>query len=83
MYMPQVAIYLDESLSKKLDDVTKASGKSKSKWVAEVIMEKLEKEWPEDFFNLAGSWEDDRTPEQIMAEIRKGFEKPDSREALS
>jgi len=72
--MPQVAIYIDETLSKKLDEVSKASGKSKSKWVADVITKRLENEWPQGFFELAGSWEDDKTPEQIMVEIRKGSE---------
>lgn len=81
--MPQVAIYIDETLSKRLDEVTKASGKSKSKWVADVITERLENEWPQGFFELAGSWEDDRSHEQIMAEIRKGSDQPENREELS
>lgn len=81
--MPQVAIYIDEALSKKLDQVTRASGKSKSKWVADVISEKLENEWPQDFFALAGTWEDDRSPEQIMGDIRSGSRNFEKREPLS
>ena len=81
--MPQVAIYIDETLSEKLDKVTKASGKSRSKWVADVIMERLENEWPQGFFELAGSWEDEKTPDRIMAEIRKGSEQLQNREELT
>ncbi len=81
--MPQVAIYIDGTLSEKLDKVTKASGKSRSKWVADVITERLENEWPQDFFELAGSWEDEKTPDRIMAEIRKGSEQLQNREELT
>ncbi|MCK4785748.1 MAG: CopG family transcriptional regulator [Desulfobacteraceae bacterium] len=81
--MPQVAIYIDETLSEKLDKVTKASGKSRSKWVADVITERLENEWPQGFFELAGSWEDEKTPDRIMAEIRKGSEQLQNREELT
>jgi predicted transcriptional regulator len=81
--MAQIAIYIDDALSKKLDEVTKASGKSKSKWVADVITERLRNEWPQDFFDLAGSWEDDKSPEQIMNQIRRGSEELEKREALS
>jgi len=34
----------------------------------------------EGFFYLAGSWEDNATPEEIMARIRKGTEILDDRE---
>ena len=48
--MPQLAIYIDDDLSKKLNKATKASGKSRSKWVADLIKAKLEDEWPQGFF---------------------------------
>ena len=51
------------------DEVIKISGKSRSKWVADLIKAKLKDEWPEDFFKLAGSWEGEETPEEIMATI--------------
>lgn len=81
--MPQLAIYVDDELSKKLKEALSASGKSKSKWVADLIKTKLEDEWPEGFFELAGSWEGDDTPEEIMAKIRKGLEQTERREDLS
>lgn len=81
--MPQVAIYVDENLSKKLNKATRASGQSRSKWVADLIKSKLEDEWPEGFFELAGSWEGEETPEEIMANIRKGLEQTEEREDLT
>jgi len=42
-------------LAKRLDKAVKASGKSKSKWVTEVIEKELKDHWPEGFFDLAGS----------------------------
>ena len=81
--MPQLAIYIDDNLSKKLIKAVEASGKSRSKWIADLIQTKLEDEWPEDFFELAGSWEGEETPEEIMANIRKGLKKTEKREDLS
>jgi hypothetical protein len=81
--MPQLAIYIDDKLSKKLNKAIKVSGKSRSKWVADLIEAKLQDEWPEDFFELAGSWEGGETPEEIMATIRKGLDQAERREDLS
>ena len=81
--MPQLAIYIDEELSKKIQKAIKASGKSRSKWVTDLITARLEDEWPDGFFELAGSWEGDETPEQIMAQIRKGLGEPETRQDLS
>ena len=60
----------------------KASGKSKSKWVAEVIKRSLQDEWPEGFFELSGKWEDDVGPEEILDRIRKEIGEHDKRESL-
>ena len=80
--MVQLAIYLEEQLAERLDKVAKASGKSKSKWVAEAIQRSLQDQWPDDFFDLAGSWKDDAGPDEILARIRAGMQKSDSRERL-
>ncbi|MDL1958214.1 MAG: CopG family transcriptional regulator [Deltaproteobacteria bacterium] len=81
--MPQLAIYINDKLSKKLNKTIKVSGKSRSKWVTDLIEAKLQDEWPEDFFELAGSWEGEETPEEIMATIRKGLDQAERREDLS
>ena len=80
--MSQLAIYIDDQLAKKLDKAVKASGKSKSKWVAGAIKRSLQDQWPERFFDLAGSWEDNLRPDEIMSRIRTGMDKPDRREKL-
>ncbi len=80
--MSQLAVYIDDQLAKKLDKAVKASGKSKSKWVAGAIKSSLQDQWPEGFFDLAGSWEDDLMPDEIMSRIRTGMDKPERREKL-
>jgi predicted DNA-binding protein len=80
--MTQLAIYIDDQLSKRLDKAVKASGKSKSKWVSEAIKMALQDHWPESFFNLAGSWDDDVGPDEIMGRIRRGMDKSDRRDKL-
>lgn len=42
--MTQVAIYIDDQLAKRLEKAVTASGKSKSKWVAEAIEKSLQDE---------------------------------------
>ncbi len=80
--MAQLAIYVDDQLAERLDKAVKASGKSKSKWVADAIKRSLQDQWPEGFFELAGSWEDDVGPKEIMSRIRSGMEVPEKRENL-
>ncbi len=80
--MAQIAIYIDDQLAKRLDEAVKASGRSKSKWVAQAIKRSLTDQWPEGFFELAGSWKDDVGPDEIMARIRKGSEATEPREKL-
>ena len=57
--MAQLAIYIDDRLAERLDRAVRESGKSKSKWVAEAIKHSLHDQWPDGFFELARSWEDD------------------------
>jgi len=80
--MAQVAVYIDDTLSKKLDKAAKSSGKSKSKWIADAIEKSLNDQWPQGFFSLAGSWKDDDGPEEILRQIRKGMESSETREEL-
>ncbi len=80
--MVQLALYIDDQLAERLNKAVKAAGKSKSKWVAEAIRNALQDQWPDGFFELAGSWEDDVGPDEIMNRIRKGMEIPERREKL-
>lgn len=80
--MAQLAIYLDDQLAERLNKAVKASGLSKSKWVAEAVRSSLKDQWPEGFFDLAGSWEDDADPDEIMNRIRTGMQLSEKREKL-
>ena len=53
--MAQLAIYIDDQLAERLDKAATASGKSKSKWVAEAIKHSLQDQWPEGFFDYAAN----------------------------
>ena len=76
--MGQVTIYLDEEIEKRMTANAKAMKLSKSKWIANAIHEKLVDEWPEYVRELAGSWEDFPT----LEEIRKTKQEDATREVL-
>jgi hypothetical protein len=68
--MPQLAIYLDEDTARLLDAAARAEGLSRSNWVRNAINRQIQKRFSEGFFELLGSWQDEREPEEILAEIR-------------
>jgi hypothetical protein len=76
--MGQITIYLDAETEKQLSRAIKNSGISKSRWIADLIKEKVSTSWPESFVALAGAWSDMPTAE----EIRKGLGKDVKRESL-
>ena len=63
--MGQVTIYLDSETEKKMLNIVKKSGISKSKWIADLIKEKTSSSWPDHIVDLAGAWKDFPTAEQI------------------
>ena len=80
--MPQVAVYLDKNTADDLARHARKAGISQSAFVRDAITEKLKAEpnaagFPQWWFDLSGSWEDDRSPEEIMRDIREGSEQPD------
>ena len=56
--MGQVTIYLDAETEKKMVNIVKKSGISKSKWIAALIKEKMSDSWPDHIAELAGAWKD-------------------------
>lgn len=80
--MTQLAVYIENTLSERLDKAVKASGKSKSKWISDAIKTALKDQWSEDFFDLAGSWQDDRGPDGIIKEIREVYDAFEAREEI-
>jgi hypothetical protein len=76
--MGQVTIYIDRETEEKMILSAKAANVSKSKWVSDVIREKVATEWPASIKELAGAWKDFPTVE----ELRSSAGKDASRESL-
>ena len=76
--MPQITIYLDKETERKMRAFVRGKKVSRSQWVASLIREKLQSEWPEDVAALAGAWQDFPS----LEEIRAGTAKDVSRETL-
>lgn len=56
--MAQITLYLDDATQALVDQAAKATGLSKSRWVAEIIRKYATHEWPEDCVALAGRFGD-------------------------
>lgn len=67
--MGQVTIYLDKETERKMSNIVKKSGTSKSKWIAKLIQEKTSRTWPESIYKLAGAWNDFPNVEEIRNDM--------------
>jgi hypothetical protein len=63
--MGQVTIYLDDEIEQKMNEAVKSAHVSKSKWIAQLVQEKLDNEWPASIVAMAGSWDDFPSLEDI------------------
>jgi len=63
--MGQVTIYLDSETEAKMRAMVKSTRLSQSKWIADLIEEKIRNDWPESVIQLAGAWKDFPTAEEI------------------
>ncbi len=63
--MGQVTIYLEDEIESKMTKAAKSAHLSKSKWIAKLIHEKVANEWPQSVIDLAGSWDDFPSLEDI------------------
>lgn len=63
--MAQITIYLDSKTEKKLKTVTNSMKFSQSKWIANLIKEKLRDDWPDSILKLSGAWKDFPTAEEL------------------
>jgi hypothetical protein len=76
--MGQVTIYLDSETEKKMSNAIKKTGISKSKWISDLIKQKMTSTWPENIVKLAGAWTDLPTAE----DIRKNMAEDADRESI-
>jgi predicted transcriptional regulator len=67
--MGQVTIYLDAELEAKMREITKSMHMSQSKWIANLIKEKIEDEWPESVKQLGGAWAEFPSAEEIRGDL--------------
>ncbi|MCG6146531.1 toxin-antitoxin system, antitoxin component [Leptospira bandrabouensis] len=56
--MPQLSLYIDQDTLKKIELAAKKEKVSISQWVKGKLQSSFEKKWPENFFQLYGSIED-------------------------
>ncbi len=73
--MAQVTIYIEPELEAKMRAAAQAMNLSHSKWVANIIREKLQTEWPPTVVALAGAWTDLPEVEEIRATIGLDIER--------
>lgn len=57
--MPQLSLYLDAETLKKVESAAKREKISISQWVRNRVQISLDKNWPENYFNLFGSIKDE------------------------
>jgi len=65
LYMGQVTIYLDDETERKMNAAIKSAHVSKSKWIAQLVQEKVANEWPQSIVEMAGSWDNFPSLEEI------------------
>lgn len=73
--MGQVTIYLEDEIEKKMIANAKAMNLSKSKWIANVIREKLVEEWPATVREMPGTWQSFPAADEIRTDQRSDIER--------
>ncbi len=66
--MGQVTIYLDDETEKQARNAAQAKGVSLSRWVAEKVQHGARAAWPPSVRELAGTWADFPSAEDIRKE---------------
>jgi hypothetical protein len=67
--MAQITLYLDDEMKARLRAAAKAANLSQSRFVANLIAEKLRHEWPAAVTELAGAWPDLPEADVLRAEL--------------
>jgi len=56
--MPQQTIYLDADTEKRAREAARSAGLPVSRWIAALIKDRTQTEWPPEVAQLAGTWND-------------------------
>jgi len=76
--MAQVTLYMDDDTMARMRAAAEAAGMSMSAWLAQLVRERTQTEWPREVIALAGAWRDLPSAE----DLRKGQAADSAREAL-
>lgn len=57
--MAQVTIYIDNNLEEKVKNLAKSTGTSISKFISNILEQKVKTSWDDSVRELSGSWADD------------------------
>lgn len=71
--MPQLHCYVPDEVAAQFQQKAKQAHLSVSKYLAKLIKNEITSQWPEDYFELFGSWEGDplERPKQGIYEKRE------------
>ncbi len=67
--MGQITIYLEKSVEKKVRKEASLKKISNSKYIVDILKEKLENNWPDSVVKLAGAWKDFPEVEEIRSSL--------------
>ena len=67
--MAQLTLYLDDETEARLKETANSAGMSLSRWVANLIREKIASQWPASVIELAGAWADLPTAEELRRDV--------------
>jgi len=69
--MPQLHCYVPESTLEQLQQKAEQAHLSISKYLALLIKKDIHEQWPEEYFNLFGSWEGDDLKRENQGDYEK------------
>ena len=69
--MTVLAIEIEEDLKQLLESRAQREGLSPIEWARQALRSQLADRLPESFFEVLGTWEDDRDSEEIIRSLRE------------
>ena len=67
--MGQITVHLDGETERKMKRMVRSKHISQSKWVAELIKERLRERWPDSVRGIPGSWKDAPAAEELREDL--------------